>query len=71
MVDANNWRDASSKPEHEGNYLAHLVEGDIVIARYTTLAEDWWYLDQDDRYWYDCSQSITHWMPLPKPPGEL
>jgi hypothetical protein len=50
MVDTNNWRDASSKPEHEGNYLAHLVEGDIVIARYTTLAEDWWYLDQDDRY---------------------
>lgn len=71
MVDTNNWRDASSKPEHKGNYLAYLVKGDIVIARYTTLAEDWWYLDQDDRYWYDCSHLITHWMPLPKPPGEL
>ena len=71
MDNENNWRDASTKPEQEGNYLVHLVEGDIVIARYNSLADDWYYLDQNDRYWYDCSNLVTHWMPLPKPPGEI
>lgn len=68
MDNTNNWRVKATPPEKEGNYLVYLSRKEIVVGQYKD--NSWYYLDSEDRYWYDCSNLLTYWMPLPKPPGE-
>ena len=66
MDNANNWRDALTPPEEEGSYLVYMcgVIGLWVIAVAV--------YRPNEREWKVSSSSvITHWMPLPKRPGEL
>lgn len=68
MDNTSKWREASTPPEKEGNYLVYLSRKEVVVAVYEK--NSWYYLDSEDRYWYNCSRLLTHWTHLPKPPGE-
>lgn len=35
-----------------------------------TNGEFWWAVEQYKGRYYECDIEVTHWMPLPKPPGE-
>ena len=67
MDNINNWRDVTTPPEEKGTYLVYKNSHPL---------ESWckWKFSVerfDGKRWViNYHGEISHWMPLPKPPGE-
>ena len=68
MDNANNWIDSLTPPKERGNYL-------VYINRYPGETFSKWIMKEaefnGDTWVVNHQAVITHYMPLPKPPGEL
>jgi hypothetical protein len=67
MDNTNNWRDALSPPEESGWYL-------VYMKPHASDPKSTWRFDvvRFNKSWVvPYVAVVTHWMPLPKPPGEI
>ena len=64
------WRPIETAPK-DCQILAYIVN-DIFEASYIDVTS-WIDLEDGDGFWgtVDADERVTHWQPLPKPPGEI